>query len=283
MADGDQPLFVSPGHFYSPIPSQDEAEFAIFARNQGLLKDIPGIDLRLECMRSLWAELEPAMVRAPFPARQSPEFRYYYENDFYSYGDALTYFSILEKYRPRRVIEIGSGFTSALLLDTVDYLDLPIDIKFIEPYPAQLYNCLRPHDLDGAELIVSKIQGVDATIFSELEENDILFIDSSHVAKTGSDLTVELFSILPNLKPGVLVHFHDIFVGFEYPDSWIRAENRAWNECYFLRAFLMYNQAYEVLFFNNHFGMHAFDLVSSSNSHFKKNVGGAIWLRKKKS
>ncbi len=273
-------LFAPPGHFYSPVPSFDEAEFAIYQHNQEHNSELIGLDIDLDKMEGVWNSFQPSMSRAPFPKDRSKRFRFFYNNPFFSYGDALVYYAMLDLHRPKSVIEIGSGYSSALLLDSIDDLKLQTSAAFIEPYPTQLYECLRPADLKTTNVVVSKIQGVEASFYDRLVSGDFLFIDSSHVAKTGSDLTVELFQILPRLKPGVFVHFHDIFAGFEYPKDWVMTENRGWNECYFLRAFLMYNRSFEIVFFNSHFAAHRPSLVADSESDFKQNVGGSLWLRK---
>src|SRR6185295_14291779 len=118
----------------------------------------------------------------------------------------------------------------------------------IEPYPDLVKRLLRPDDFDRVQFIRSLVQDVPLKIFDVLEANDILFIDSSHVCKVGSDVYHELFRILPRLRPGVIIHFHDIFWPFEYPEDWLR-EGRAWNELYLMRAFLQHNEAYEILLF----------------------------------
>jgi hypothetical protein len=273
-------LFIEPGHFYSPVPSADEAEFAVYRYNQGAGKPIPGIDLQLDQMAERWNAWEASFRSAPFPIEKTKSSRFYYENPFFSYADALVYYAILKEHRPRNVIEIGSGFSSALLLDSIEHLDLETKPIFIEPYPTQLNLLLKEDDPSRAETIISKVQGVDLALFERLGEDDILFIDSSHVAKTGSDLTVELFDILPRLRVGTLIHFHDIFAGFEYPKSWLIDENRGWNECYFVRAFLMNNPSYRILFFNSQFARDRPDLVTKSDTMFKRNTGGSLWLVK---
>ena len=115
--------------------------------------------------------------------------------------------------------------------------------------------------------------------FSKLKENDILFIDSSHVLKTGSDVHYELFSILPSLNKGVLIHFHDIHYPFEYPRQSLFGNNTSWNEIYALRAFLSYNSAFEVVFWNGLFTHRQRELVHETNPLFLKNPGCSIWLR----
>jgi len=118
------------------------------------------------------------------------------------------------------------------------------------------------------------------TIYDELEAGDILFIDSTHVLRTGSDVVFELFEILPRLAKGVIVHFHDMFWPFEYPRSWAVEENRSWNELYAVRAFLINNDAWRVLFFNDYMRLFERDLIQRTYPNFLKNSGGALWLEK---
>lgn len=121
---------------------------------------------------------------------------------------------------------------------------------------------------------------MDLSLFDTLGENDMLFIDSTHVAKINSDVCVVFFEILPRLKSGVLVHFHDIFYPFSYPDSWLLNRN-AWNESYMLRAFLEFNNAFEIVFFNtclHHLYRARFE---ESLPLSRKNHGGSIWIRRK--
>lgn len=117
-------------------------------------------------------------------------------------------------------------------------------------------------------------------VFLTLEENDFLFIDSSHVGKIGSDVLFELFEILPRLREGVIVHFHDVFYPFEYPRGWLETNHWAWNEDYFLRAFLQNNSVWDILFFNNYIGMTFPEMLRKWMPLYLKNIGGSLWLRK---
>jgi hypothetical protein len=124
------------------------------------------------------------------------------------------------------------------------------------------------------------VQAMTYDHFRQLEANDILFIDSSHVSKMASDLNHLMFNVLPLLRPGVLIHLHDIFYPFEYPPSWIVEENRSWNEAYLVRAFLEFNNDFEVLFFN-HFAFRKFpSLIAQKTPLFSKNCGGSLWIRR---
>ena len=191
--------------------------------------------------------------------------------------------AMIAAFRPKKYIEIGSGYSSACALDTFQALNYNPTTIFIEPYPNvlyHLYNGCPPH----SQCIVEEIQKVDLSLFSQLNKNDFLFIDSTHVAKTGSDVLHELFNILPLLKPGVIVHFHDIFWPFEYPESWVFEENRSWNEIYILRSFLMNNKEWNILFFNDLFQKYAEAENIPMPETFNKypGCGGSIWLKKVK-
>jgi hypothetical protein len=113
-----------------------------------------------------------------------------------------------------------------------------------------------------------------------LERNDILLIDSTHVMKTGSDVHFELFHLLPRLKPGVLVHVHDVVFPFEYPTQWVFDENYSWNEAYALRCFLMFNSAFKVLFWSSLYARTYTDAIRGEFAPFLRNPGSAIWIER---
>ncbi len=92
-----------------------------------------------------------------------------------------------------------------------------------------------------------KVKDVDVVFFSALEENDILFIDSSHMIRPEGDVLFEYLELLPTLKPGVLVHVHDIFTSRNYPREWLQDEVRMWNEQYLLEAFLTHNRNWKII------------------------------------
>jgi hypothetical protein len=216
----------------------------------------------------------------PFRAAKSDGLRYGFENSFFSYGDAIGLYSMLRKLEPRRVVEVGSGHSSAVMLDTNDrFLSGRARFTFIDPYPQRLQSLLAEGDQSRHEVIATDVQQVPLVHFESLEPNDILFIDSSHVIKVGSDVGYLLSVVLPSLKPGVVVHFHDIFWPFEYPESWLM-DGRAWNEAYALKAFLQFNSTFEILFFNSYLSVHHKDVLERHLPLFLKNPGGSIWLRK---
>jgi len=206
--------------------------------------------------------------------------RYLLDNPSYGYTDGIVYHCILRKIKPTRVIEIGAGYSSCLLLDTNEkYFDSNIKCTFIEPYIDNIVSLINEEDKGSIDIIGSKIQDVDINIFKALEKNDILFVDSSHICKTYSDVNHILFNILPLLQSGVYVHFHDVFWPFEYPKEWVY-EGRSWNECYLLRAFLSYNTKYSIKFYTSYIQAILKDHLENSMPLLMRGEGGSIWLQK---
>lgn len=273
-------LFVEPGHFYSPIVNVDELRDA-FSTTPGV-SSLPAIRISKEGHSKVWRELLPYLGDIPFPEEKSPDYRYHFRNPAFSYGDGSILHAMLRRYRPKRLIEIGSGYSSACAVDTIDrYLDGKVEVSFIEPYPDLLLRLLGEETARRFKIHDTPVQKVSLSTFESLEEGDFLFIDSTHVMKTGSDVCHELFAILPALKPGVFIHFHDIPWPFEYGRQWVLEQNRSWNEAYGLRAFLMYNEAFEIVFMNDYFVKTSRDIIQTDYPAMLKNGGASIWLRKR--
>jgi hypothetical protein len=274
--------FVPPGHFYSPIPDWEEVK----RRAPRLFGDPPrslaGIDLREEAQLALAQELAGYYADQPFTPAPAHDRRYYFENPTYSYSDALILHGMIRHARPRRFIEVGSGYSSCVTLDTNDlFFGGRIACSFIEPYPEALHSLLRPGDSERVRIFAEPVQDVSLQVFQELEKDDILFIDSTHVSKVGSDLNALVFDVLPALKPGVYVHFHDLFYPFEYPRGWL-VEGRAWNEAYLLRAFLSFNSDFEVVFWNDYQARYNQAWLEAHMPLCLRNTGGSLWLRRKR-
>jgi len=272
--------FAPPGHFYSPFPDiqfVDRHKATLFDRQ---INSIPGIENNVEDQLALLDKFSEYYDELPFKDEKSSDLRYYFRNDYFSYGDAIILYSMLRHRRPQRIIEVGSGFSSAVMLDTNDlFFSKKMALTFVEPYPERLFSLLSDEDKKQHEIIVNVVQDVPLERFAALEANDILFIDSSHVAKVGSDVVHLLTNILPRLNNGVIVHFHDIFWPFEYPEDWIR-EGRAWNENYILKAFLQFNAKFKILFFNSYLAIHHGDVVEKKLPLLLKNTGGSLWIEK---
>lgn len=279
--------FAPPGHFYSPIPDMHQIESGsarIFDRSP---RNVPAIEINEDSQIDFLNDFSHFYRDLPFPDAKSEGNRYYLDNTYFSYGDGIILYSFLRHLKPKRVVEVGSGFSSAEMLDTNDlFLDRQVQFTFVEPFPDRLFELLSEQDRANVKIEPRPVQEVEPGIFAALEANDILFIDSSHVAKTNSDVLYILFHILPRLKPGVIVHFHDILWPFEYPQEWLE-EGRAWNEAYVLRAFLQYNPAFRILYFSSFMALHHADLLRKSmprvlHAPSSKTTPGnsSLWLRK---
>ncbi|HET7434399.1 MAG TPA: class I SAM-dependent methyltransferase [Thermoanaerobaculia bacterium] len=270
--------WMSPGHFYSPIPNAAEVR----AREAELFGDpppaLPGIELHVERQLALVHELARFYGELPFSRERSDATRYWYVNPAFSFGDAIVLYSMLRHLQPRRVIEIGSGYSSALMLDTRERFLPDVELTFIDPDSSTLRSLMR--EGDRADVIASPVQSVPLERFDGLEASDVLFVDSTHVAKTGSDVNRIVFDILPRLKSGVYVHFHDVFYPFEYPKEWVY-EGRAWNEDYLLRAFLQFNDAFEIVLFSTYVARFHRELLQREMPLVLENPGGALWLRRR--
>jgi hypothetical protein len=244
-------LWQPPGHFYSPLPPLDEIRRRADNVFDTSRRGVDGIDLNESGQLALFQELIRYYREQPFGERRQEGLRYFLDNPAFGYCDAIIYYCLLRHLRPRRVIEVGSGYSSCVLLDTNErYFENRVSCTFIEPYPHVLHSLISEDDRRRVTVLERKVQDVEVAVFSELAAGDILFIDSSHVSKTNSDVNYLFFDILPRLSSGVWIHVHDIFYPFEYPKEWVY-QGRAWNEAYLTRAFLLYNEAFEIRLYNS--------------------------------
>ncbi|MBO0949977.1 class I SAM-dependent methyltransferase [Fibrella forsythiae] len=276
-------LSPPPGHYYSPIVDKVDMRRRADELFAPPARTVAGIDLNEVGQLSLLSEFEAFYPEIPFKTTKQPGYRYYYDNKFYCESDGIFLYSIIRKFQPKRIIEVGSGFSSACMLDTLDSLGrTDVSLTFIEPYPDRLKANMRPADFDRCTIIETGIQAVDAALFSTLQTNDILFIDSTHVSKTGSDVNRVIFEILPSLPSGVLIHFHDIFYPFEYPRDWVlNSKGFGWNEAYILRAFLSHNPDFEIVAFNTFLEEFHAQRFEAHMPLCMENKGGSIWIRRK--
>ena len=271
--------WVPPGHFYSPFPDLADYE----RRAAGLLdpgRDLPGIDLHEQEQLALVDTLAAVVADADLAEHEAErgDRRYWLDNPAYSYGDSVVLHGMLRHLRPTRIVEVGSGYSSALVLDTVDaYLPLT-DVTFVEPYPALVEGLLRDGDERRVTIHRTPVQDVDLAVFAALGPGDVLFVDSTHVAKAGSDVNHLLFEVLPRLRVGVWVHLHDIFFPFEYPADWVR-QGRAWHEAYLVRAFLAYNPAFAIRWFQDFLWIRHRDALENL-PWVAHNPGANLWLER---
>ena len=274
----DTRLAFPPGHFYSPLPSS--AEVAAFFSTNPPGPPFAAIDLNEAAQERLLHSFAEFSGDQPFPEHAVPNWRFHLDNRSYGAFDAIMLWSMLRHLGSRRVIEVGSGFSSAAMLDLNEHVfSRRMDLTFIDPDMSRLRPLLKPDDEAHVTMIQKKVQDVPLEEFARLESGDVLFIDSSHVSKVGSDVNHLFFHVLPVLRPGVHVHIHDVAGNFEYPREWLD-QGRAWNEQYLLRAFLMYNRDFQIELFTGW-------LFNTRHAFFRDRLplcvnggGGQLWLRK---
>ncbi len=271
-----------PGHFYSPLPSREEIKRVsarVFSQQP---TEFAGIDINEQAQKELYFTLVQHAQLWPYADNKIQNWRYYPKNDYFSYSDGFYLFTMLHHLQPQRIVEIGSGFSSCIMLDVNEkFFNQSMNITFIEPFPDRLLQNMKQEDAKSVTLLKQFVQDVDIATFTSLQAGDILFIDSSHVAKIGSDVLYIFQTILPLLAEGVIIHIHDIFYPFEYPQAWYEQAARAWNECHFLRAFLQYNTAFEILLFVHMFAHNNKALLHEHSPICLQNTGGSFWMRKK--
>ncbi len=269
-----------PGHFYSPIVDINfvkhyENYLWRFKKDE----EIFGFDInKTEQQKLLELEFTTFLKDFDYPAEKiEGRITFYEENGMFSGLDSRALFVMVRKYHPNRIIEVGGGFSSLLIMDiNKRFFNDTIDIDIIEPYPQDFLEVYCLENKNKLHKIL--VQDAPIELFEQLQENDILFIDSSHVTKLGSDVNHLFFNILPRLSKGVLIHFHDIFIPDEYPKKWIFEQNRSWNEQYLLQAFLMFNSNFKVLFGSYYAATRLKENVIKACGNFYS--GGSFWLQK---
>ena len=239
-------LFCKPGHYYSPLPDTEVFEdpawrARVFAERPA---ELPGIDWRPDAQLQLLDRFG-GQTPLEFPSeRPDPVTHYWSRSRMYPALDAWILQAFLREFEPERVVDVGAGHSSLVTARVNrELLGGRIHFTTIDPFPP---DALKDGVEGMTELRVEEVQDTPLEVFEALGANDLLFIDTSHVAKTGGDVPWIYNQVLPRLRPGVVVHIHDVFMPGEYPENWV-LEGRAWNEQYLVQAFLAFNAAFEIL------------------------------------
>ncbi len=180
------------------------------------------------------------------PTSKRDEMTFYINNGSFESGDAEYWYNLIRLKKPKRIFEVGSGYSTLMAAKAIKKNE-----EEIAGYKCK-HICIEPYEMTwlekiGMTVIRKKVEDVDKSLFSELGENDILFIDSSHIIRPQGDVLFEYLELLPSLNNGVIVHVHDILFPKDYPDAWVRKEVRLWNEQYLLEAFLTSNRDWEII------------------------------------
>jgi predicted O-methyltransferase YrrM len=281
LAPDDEPVAQAwePGHFYSPVP--DTRELAREPARSRIWcvppRETPGVDWREEQQVELVRELGRQQP-LHFPSGPTGDATEYHTGSpNFSELDAWALQGMLRYLRPRRVIEVGSGWSSLVTARVNrEHFQGSTEVTCIEPYP--------PDFLAGGvagigRLIEAPVQNVPLETFARLDAGDVLFIDTSHVLKTGSDVQFLYQEVVPRLRPGVAVHAHDIFLPWDYPQEWVLG-GRAWNEQYLIESFLAFNRAFEVLLSICWMSCFQRDVLTGAAGEAVQKGGGSLWIRR---
>jgi predicted O-methyltransferase YrrM len=243
-----QGLHILPVHFYTPIPDTSRLPESLWSQESELISIELNIDSAIDFLAKLSEYYQSEYAQFSFDSTFDKQ-QFYLNNSAYGCGDAEILYSMIRHFKPRRVIEIGSGMTTLIISQALrqNFCENPekaCNFLAIEPYPPDY---LKPLPNEVSRMLSTKLQEAPLEEFTALESNDLLFIDSTHVVNIGSDVVYEYLEILPRLAPGVIVHIHDIFFPMNYPRDWIHESRFFWNEQYLLQAFLTFNQKFKVL------------------------------------
>ncbi len=265
-------------HYYQPLinPKKHLSKSLRDDRN------LPGIDLNTDEQLSLLAQFNYNAELLEFPLEKVQQGQFYYNNKFYESGDAEYLYSAIRHFKPRNIIEIGSGYStlmaeSALLKNKAEDTGYQYKHICIEPYEQPWL------EKTGIEIVRKPVEQIDTGFFKQLGANDILFIDSTHVIRPQGDVLFEYLEILPILNPGVIVHIHDIFTPKDYLNDWIIKEHRLWNEQYLLEAFLTFNPKFKIIGALNYLSHNFSEEFAAKNPIFSQQPGreiGAFWMVK---
>ena len=227
--------------YYSPVVFPRDIQRPLDAPRQ-----LPGLDFNTAAQLALIHKFDYGEELSTIPLEKWDIDSAAYHNQTFESGDAEMLYNMIRHFKPQRIVEIGCGQSTlfALLAENRNRQD--------DPVHACHHICVDPYEQPwlskmGVELIVERIEKLDVSIVETLEENDILFIDSSHVLRPQGDVVHEYLLLLGLLHPGVIVHVHDIFTPRDYPSAWVVDERRLYNEQYILEAFLSFNNSFEVL------------------------------------
>jgi predicted O-methyltransferase YrrM len=275
-------LHITRNQFESPIPDTRSLKPELWSKRSSLA----GIDLReekeIELLEIFGRTYKEEYDRFPLEGTPVPH-QYYVNNGTFESVDGEILYCMIRRFKPKKVYEVGGGYSTLLsaqaLLKNAEAGGPSGELVTFEPSPTKV---LRNGFRGLSQLVISKVEDIPLEEFRRLEENDILFLDSSHVLRIGGDVQYEFLEILPALHPGVIVHVHDIFLPAHYPRSLILRDRRFLNEQYLLQAFLAFNNAFEVLWAASFMHLNHPDKLESAFSSYQRDTRwpGSFWMKR---
>lgn len=269
-------IHITPVHFYEPIPDLRNLPDEIFDKKP----HYPELDFNIEGQKNIIKMLGSFSPEiSELRNRLETINKYDFKNMPFSFDsmDGIIYYSIIRKYTPKNIIEVGSGYSTRVASEAAKK-NSATSITSIEPFPRKFLK----QELPELDLIEKSVQQVPTEYFNKLEQNDILFIDSSHISAIGSDVNYLFLHVIPELKSGVIIHVHDCCIPYEYGKGQIVEQRRNWNELYLVWAFLMGNKHYEILLSNFYLFKNYKEMVIDAfpiiNGNYAKS---GLWILKK--
>jgi predicted O-methyltransferase YrrM len=244
-------------------------------------RHLPAVDLNVAGQLSVLAQFRFRDELCKFPLQSAKHLEFYYNNGSFEAGDAEYLYSLIRLVKPKRVVEIGSGYSTLMSRNAIrenqaENSAYSCDHICIEPYEQPWLEEL------GIRIIRRRVEECEIDLFTSLDRNDILFIDSSHVIRPQGDVLFEYLELLPLLKPGVFVHIHDIFTPRDYPHDWVVDRIRLWNEQYLLEAFLSFNTQFRVVGALNFLKYHHPDALGEQfpmiRAAIEQREPGSFWI-----
>jgi hypothetical protein len=266
-------VFPIRNHFYEPQFDHGEADFS---RERSL----PGIDWNADGQLRMLARLTHADELAGLPQAPTGRLQFHFNNGQFESGDAEYWYQVVRAVKPRRIVEIGSGNSTLLAVAAI------AKNRAQDPQYRCEHTCIEPYlvpwlEQAGVAVLRAKVEDLGRAPFASLGENDILFIDSSHIIRPRGDVLFEYLELLPSLAPGVIVHVHDIFSPRDYLARWLREEVKFWNEQYLLEAFLSHNRDWQILGALNWLHHHHYERLKAVAPHLTPGrEPGSFYLRK---
>ncbi|MEQ8303240.1 MAG: class I SAM-dependent methyltransferase [Cyclobacteriaceae bacterium] len=267
-------FFPVVSHYYEP-----QFDFRSYSQR---IRNVKGVNFNPEGQLGILRSFRYGAELTAKPADKGSVDTYFFNNGSFESGDSECYYSIIRKFKPRKIIEIGSGYSTLIALEAID-----LNRREDKGYDCVM-TCIEPYEMNWlkafrVELLSKKVEEVDLGLFETLDEGDILFIDSSHMMRPQGDVLFEIFEILPVLKSGVLIHFHDIFSPLDYPENWLKEEFRMWNEQYLVEAFLWNNDKYRIMLALSYLSIHYVEELCEAFPVYCRNTKrslASLWLQK---
>ncbi len=250
-------VFPIRNHYYEP-----QFDFRERHKDFSLERSLPGIKLNIDTQLARLKKYVYSHELEHISLEKKDDLQFYLNNGSFGAGDAEYWYQIIRDIKPKRIIEVGSGNSTLMAMMAIEKNKAERSDYSCE------HTCIEPYEMPwlektNASVLRVKVEEVELGFFSQLEENDILFIDSSHVIRPHGDVLFEYLELFPSLNKGVIVHVHDIFLPKNYPEEWLKEKVNFWNEQYLLEAFLSHNDSWKIVGALNYLSHNYFDELKS--------------------